>query len=568
MFNKLKIYRMMKKITFFLLLLAAGVASMAAATYEYTPLVREGVEWKYRVVNTCRENAEGNGSLQFTHKMQLKGDTLIAGKSYKKCYVYLNCLLDPYKESPVAYLREDGKKVYAVFKLNANKHHYATNGGTVNNDLSAELLLYDFNISKAGEKIAGSVLSFPNEYCTVQKVDSIEIGGKLRKRIITDGIGGTGIVKSSQFTIIEGIGGYGNGDLIAPFVREIAGCQEMEDLMYVGNLATKTVEYSPEGITAMDDCGSYEYTPLVREGAEWKYTDTYTCIENETHTGSLELFHKIQLKGDTIMGGTTYKKCYVYSTCALDAAKTYPIAYLREEGKKVYVVWKKDIENYPSFKCDVSPELKMVAGASVIPEKMLYNFNMVKGDTISLTREYGNYTVQVVSIDSIEIGGKLRKRMHLGPCIQGEATIPIHTVIEGIGNVFYDDFLNPCPMITTCQCIRDVNLQYIANLTTKSIEYSPNSVVTMDDCTHEGVAQVSGEGGISVSQSGNSLMVAIGASGMHTIDVLSAAGSVVASRYTTTASTIAIPTAGWASGVYIVSIASPTHRFTQKILKK
>lgn len=330
----------MKKITFFLLLLAAGVASMAAATYEYTPLVREGVEWKYRVVNTCRENAEGNGSLQFTHKMQLKGDTLIAGKSYKKCYVYLNCLLDPYKESPVAYLREDGKKVYAVFKLNANKHHYATNGGTVNNDLSAELLLYDFNISKAGEKIAGSVLSFPNEYCTVQKVDSIEIGGKLRKR------------------------------------------------------------------------------------------------------------------------------------------------------------------------------------------------------------------------------------MHLGPCIQGEATIPIHTVIEGIGNVFYDDFLNPCPMITTCQCIRDVNLQYIANLTTKSIEYSPNSVVTMDDCTHEGVAQVSGEGGISVSQSGNSLMVAIGASGMHTIDVLSAAGSVVASRYTITASTIAIPTAGWTPGVYIVSIASPTHRFTQKILKK
>ena len=66
----------------------------------------------------------------------------------------------------------------------------------------------------------------------------------------------------------------------------------------------------------------YEYVPLVREGVEWGYTGDlgdYRC----------------QIKGDTIIDGTTYKKFYRYTTCGLQKNTPCYVA-VRENDKKVY----------------------------------------------------------------------------------------------------------------------------------------------------------------------------------------------------------------------------------------
>lgn len=61
---------------------------------------------------------------------------------------------------------------------------------------------------------------------------------------------------------------------------------------------------------------------MVREGVEWGYTGDlgdYRC----------------QIKGDTIIDGTTYKKFYRYTTCGLQK-NTPCYVVVRENDKKVY----------------------------------------------------------------------------------------------------------------------------------------------------------------------------------------------------------------------------------------
>lgn len=126
---------------------------------EYIPFVNEAYVWSYcDIVKTGSEEYNLH-YLQF----QLSGDTVINSVRYIKLYEK-DCSANTkqYKAS----LREDGKKVYALY-----------------NDGTEEVLIYDFGLS-AGD----SILSPFNKttFYKVIKTDSVDIAGGRRKRIELD----------------------------------------------------------------------------------------------------------------------------------------------------------------------------------------------------------------------------------------------------------------------------------------------------------------------------------------------------------------------------------------------
>ena len=91
-----------------------------------------------------------------------------------------------------------------------------------------------------------------------------------------------------------------------------------------------------------------EYIPLLHEGVKWVYYEKKYYLENpyaEAEPGPVltdSRFYTIEIKGDTVIDGTTYKKCYRYSDIdwnedfVMPCSNTEPYAFLREEDRTVY----------------------------------------------------------------------------------------------------------------------------------------------------------------------------------------------------------------------------------------
>ena len=89
-----------------------------------------------------------------------------------------------------------------------------------------------------------------------------------------------------------------------------------------------------------------EYIPLLREGVKWVCVETKEVTDSDypfTDPIVYTRFYTLELIGDTIIEGRTYKKCYRYSDVEwndnviwLACSTTEPIALLREEGRTVY----------------------------------------------------------------------------------------------------------------------------------------------------------------------------------------------------------------------------------------
>lgn len=98
----------MKKILLFMLALL-GMTQMAAQEYEYVPFVREGVKWVYTYENYSDSvlgwTADPNlayGKVYLT--LELKGDTVINGKTYKAMHKYYGGAINTVNDTiPVYY---------------------------------------------------------------------------------------------------------------------------------------------------------------------------------------------------------------------------------------------------------------------------------------------------------------------------------------------------------------------------------------------------------------------------------------------------------------------------------
>ena len=220
----------MKKIFIMTLLTLACWSGMAQAEtheHEYVPLLEDGRQWIYSFIDgTWDMEAENYITTSGFYKIYLQGDTVIDGKSYLKCY-YKSLGAKFYSVSedyPVAYMREEGKSVYAI---------YATVHGYLMNDL-----LYNF------EDMNNAYFTDP-DYPFFEDVNDVILAGKWRRVFKNDGI-----------EIIEGIGPDGNGDLLFP-IHLITTCEYCEypfndglammlnkdgDILYKGSAYVKYLE--------------------------------------------------------------------------------------------------------------------------------------------------------------------------------------------------------------------------------------------------------------------------------------------------------------------------------------
>ena len=96
-----------------------GITQMVAQEYEYVPFVREGVKWVYTYENYDNSDlgwtADPNlayGTVYLT--LELKGDTVINGKTYKAMHKYYGGAINTVNDTIPVYLREENKVVYGI----------------------------------------------------------------------------------------------------------------------------------------------------------------------------------------------------------------------------------------------------------------------------------------------------------------------------------------------------------------------------------------------------------------------------------------------------------------------
>lgn len=131
-----------------------------AQNYEYTPLVKEGLSWSYCDV----VKAGGEEYKLYYYQFNFSGDTIINDIAYKKLF-QRDCSSNGLIY--IASMREDNKKVYAVYQ-----------------GQQPEQLIYNFNLA-VGDSIQ-SPYGNPYLYYHVTKVDTIELASGKRKRIELD----------------------------------------------------------------------------------------------------------------------------------------------------------------------------------------------------------------------------------------------------------------------------------------------------------------------------------------------------------------------------------------------
>ena len=194
----------MKKTILFSILALLGITQAVAQDYndyEYVPFVREGVKWVYYIQNT--DDLYGwvdedlpNGNFYLT--LELKGDTVINGISYKAMHKYVGENINQQNDTIPIYLREENKVVYGIIP-DCKKYPDCPIGNyysLVNEYSGEEFVLYDFNNPN---NYWSSFLMFDYPLYEYQNTDTIAIGNHMAKRH-------NGLWSGTVFQIIEGVG--------------------------------------------------------------------------------------------------------------------------------------------------------------------------------------------------------------------------------------------------------------------------------------------------------------------------------------------------------------------------
>ena len=346
--------------------------------YEYTPLVKDGVMWKY--VHSGM-NYDYTESYVFETYCYISGTVEVDGKLYHKCFVE-NTNLD---DVCVAYLREEDKRVYmmSVWEDSDREiYFYNTNG--------KEELIYDFNLN-VGDTYSSYITDLE-----VKNVKYEEVDGTVRKiyEVYGERKFENSYTESNLYTIVEGIGvtdGWG-GLFCFPYIQDFLG--------------------APYPVFDQQIVDSY--APLLKEDKAWRYEHVvngydFTCLYS--------YYSHCYISGTVEVDGKLYHKCFVDNLNLHDVC----VAYLREEDKRVYMmsVWEeKDREIY-FYQTDGKEEL-------------IYDFNLNVGDTYISN----NTNLEVKSVKRECVDGTLRKTYD----VYGEKHFDsgymeshTYTIVEGVG---------------------------------------------------------------------------------------------------------------------------------------
>ena len=367
-------------------LICLGCIASQAQEYEYVPIVRENVRYTFsdgQTMTILPDNRYVNGQL----------------------YAYAYMPDFSYRAKILIFLREENKVVYQV---DVNIDHFDTV------PQKSEIPIYDFNVEQAGDTMWAWHNDPPYFGMEVEWIDTILVNNTYRRRIKLKDVDGV---------CIEGIGYTGKrNNLYYPFCNPDteAGTKYLDRLESFENIENRLI-YQPE----WSRWGTYEYVPFVREGVKWGYDECY------------------RFEGDTVVGGVSYKKCYVSESCPFEEGQTlYGLA--REDDRVVYCLRPGDEQ-----------------------ETVLYDFSVEKpGDRVP--------TRPVIHIDTIAVNNdQLRRRIKLSS----------GSYIEGFGS------LEPCrgfffPFEATTEEIGDPHnrLGYIKNMETGDYEYKGTVNTLRDEC--------------------------------------------------------------------------------------
>ncbi len=263
----------MKKIFTTMLLALLCSIIVQAQDADYQPLVREGVKW----VNVLEYHYHAESCHFIYH--EFRGDTIVNGKNYKKCYQYTGDELDVNAVQPFCAMREEGHKVYEV-PFNEDYsfiYFYSFDDLLQEVEETGEFMLFDFDVPNGRPEVE----DIPGNIVTGVGYDS-DIWG---------------------YALVPCL------DIPTDVYYETHGFHHLED-MY-GNILYQGAAFDRE---------ENIYAPLAREGVIWEY-----LYINDDLSTSIERF---QIVGDTIIGNHRYDKVFRYLTDQLNLTNTQPVAYL------------------------------------------------------------------------------------------------------------------------------------------------------------------------------------------------------------------------------------------------
>ena len=298
-----------------------GMTQAVAQEYEYVPFVREGVKWTYYIIDYQYEAdlktnpARGDNTIYRT--LEIKGDTVINGLTYKKMHKYSGESINVENDTVPVCLREENKKVYA-FVPDGKLYDDCIVGNWLKYDeehaairLGQEFLLYDF------EDAITYWESLDNEWTllTPLSVDTITMGNHLVKRYKD---------QNNCFTIIEGIGLTGINSYPLAFFMPLATGPHSTEVYGLEKVVENGEVIYPENY--VED----RYMPLIREGVKW-VNERVTVNNGDTTC----CFYTYEFKGnhpETFDYGLTCKALYRYEGDyhAIDVDNDSIVAALRE----------------------------------------------------------------------------------------------------------------------------------------------------------------------------------------------------------------------------------------------
>ena len=189
----------MKKTLLITILALLGITQAMAQEYEYVPFVREGVKWVYYINYPEWSNPNPNFNVGLNYRtLEIKGDVVINGKTYKAMHKYSGDAIDPHNDTIPIYLREEDNVVYGI--IPDGKMYYDCPikiSWLIDEYNGEEFVLYDFNDQAS---FWDSIINIDNFDCfEYLSTDTIPLGTHQAKRHInTNG--------DLEFYMVEGVG--------------------------------------------------------------------------------------------------------------------------------------------------------------------------------------------------------------------------------------------------------------------------------------------------------------------------------------------------------------------------
>ena len=255
----------MKKIILMMAFALLGIGQNMAQEADYTPFVREGVQWVCYFVHYWDNDYMGFKPGQTFFTLELKGDTVIDGKEYKMMHKYSGIGVNPDDDTVLACLREDDRVVYAIVPDGMASSSFLVGYGelwdsVVGNSLydmaraGQEIILYEFNETEAYYKY---IYALERDNFNYLGIDKVDVGGQQVNRHTFSNNG-------RDFYFIEGIG-YDGFDPGYPL------SYGTDMYPYYLSHVVQDGKIIYRGVNYMDVAPYDGRMPMVREGKQWVF---------------------------------------------------------------------------------------------------------------------------------------------------------------------------------------------------------------------------------------------------------------------------------------------------------